>query len=309
MWTPGNLGESVEGGISHDAWMRRCLVLAGWFMSVDTLGGLRSAPQSWNRYAANLKGITLPTNATGGDAQVTSTTPGVMQVHVDLSLSASEQAPVVAAELAGHVVPGLLGQGASAADEEHHDREDPAVQAARRTVSSRTHRTSRGVVSLAAAYLTAALFSSLSATAAAAATNPGHGPDRITLHSSSSFSLQELSIDFRSQITARLQVCDSVDRFRKCSTAWKTTERRLSAREVKDLKSLSREADLFTGNMSGGQLDLAFRWLEVHAGSEVAMLVTSLNNSFSEPGPRKELLTRLKALEKELGASAPHNAH
>jgi hypothetical protein len=80
-----------------------------------------------------LKGITLPTNGTAGDAKITSTTPGVMQVHIDSSLSPAEQAPVVAGELAGHVVPGLLGQGASVTDlQKHHAREDPATEDARR---------------------------------------------------------------------------------------------------------------------------------------------------------------------------------
>jgi len=47
-------------------------------------------------------------------------------------------------------------------------------------------------------------------------------------------------------------------------------------------------------------MDFAFRWLEVRARNDIAMLVTTLNDSFSESGPRKELLTRLYALEKEL---------
>ena len=78
-------------------------------------------------------GITLPTSGTAGGGSITSTTPGVMQVHVDSGLSPAAQAPAIAAELAGHVVPGLLGQGATVTDEdEHHDREDPAIEAARR---------------------------------------------------------------------------------------------------------------------------------------------------------------------------------
>ena len=81
----------------------------------------------------SLRGITLPTSATAGDNSITSSTQGSMQVHIDSSLSAANQAPVIAAELAGHVVPGLLGQGASPDnDVEHNAREDPAREAARR---------------------------------------------------------------------------------------------------------------------------------------------------------------------------------
>lgn len=77
-----------------------------------------------------LKGFTLPTQATGGEAEVFSTTPGVTEVYVQEGLSDSQLAPVVAAEIAGHALPGLLGEGAAVA-EEHENREIPAIEEAR----------------------------------------------------------------------------------------------------------------------------------------------------------------------------------
>jgi hypothetical protein len=47
-------------------------------------------------------------------------------------------------------------------------------------------------------------------------------------------------------------------------------------------------------------MDFAFRSLEVHARPDVAILVTSVNPSFTEPGARKELLKSLMTLEDEL---------
>src|SRR5690606_33358528 len=80
---------------------------------------------------ATALGLTLPTAGTDGSSTITSTTPGVMQVHVDSSLSDYAQAPVVAAELAGHVVAGVVGDRAAAPDPiVHHAREDPAIDAA-----------------------------------------------------------------------------------------------------------------------------------------------------------------------------------
>lgn len=73
--------------------------------------------------------------------------------------------------------------------------------------------------------------------------------------------------------------------------------------ELRTLTRLALEAKLFSGRSDGAQLDFAFRWLEVRAQNHIAMLVTSLNDSFSVAGPRKELLSRLFALEKELTVS------
>jgi RHS repeat-associated protein len=98
-------------------------------------------------------GVTIPSAGPGGatkfggaQAQVKSTESGVTGINIDQSLPSSYSgtgpaaAPVLAAELAGHAVPGLLGEGAapeSLAD--HQARETPARDEARVTSQDLTN--------------------------------------------------------------------------------------------------------------------------------------------------------------------------
>jgi RHS repeat-associated protein len=79
-------------------------------------------------------GVTIPSAGTAGTSTVTSAQPGVTEIHVDSTLSPDQQAPVLAGEIAGHALPGLLGQGADPgpnAQHVHDWREKPAATQAR----------------------------------------------------------------------------------------------------------------------------------------------------------------------------------
>lgn len=128
----------------------------------------------------------------------------------------------------------------------------------------------------------------------------GPPPDTLVLHSTSSFSSRELSVDLGKKGVVGLRVCTKLDHFGSCKVPWITNQRRLSTVELKVLTQLAINSKLFSGRSNGAHMDLAFRWLEVHARNEITMLVTTLNSSFSAAGPRKDLLKRLYALEKEL---------
>lgn len=128
-------------------------------------------------------------------------------------------------------------------------------------------------------------------------------PDTLVLRSRSSFSLQELSVDLGRKGVVELRTCAARDSFGGCKAAWRTNQRRLAPDELRTLARLALEAKLFGGRANGAHVDWAFRWLEVRARNDIAMLVTTLNDSFSEAGPRKELLARLIALEGELATS------
>lgn len=135
------------------------------------------------------------------------------------------------------------------------------------------------------------------------ASTPQDSPDRLVLRSKSSFSLQELSVDLENKGQVELRICESLDRFGACKN-WKTSARRLSKQEYEALATLARRADLFGGRSDGAQMDFAYRSLEVQARRYfIAILVTTLNESFTEKGPRKDLLEKLMALEAELTPS------
>lgn len=135
------------------------------------------------------------------------------------------------------------------------------------------------------------------------ASTPRDSPDHLVLRSKSSFSLQELSVDLGNKGRVELRICESLDRFGTCKS-WKTSTRRLSKQEYETLSTMAKRADLFGGRSDGAQMDFAYRSLEVQARQHyIAILITTLNESFTEKGPRKDLLERLRALEAELRSS------
>lgn len=81
--------------------------------------------------ALQLSGITLPSAGPAEGYAIVSPKRGVAQIHLSSAFSSYQQAPVVAAELAGHTVPGLLGKGADSSPNEHRNRETPAKTAGR----------------------------------------------------------------------------------------------------------------------------------------------------------------------------------
>jgi hypothetical protein len=143
-----------------------------------------------------------------------------------------------------------------------------------------------------------------SLTVAGAVRQPTKHPDLLVLRSVSSFSMYILTVNLGQRGSVRIKACENLDQFENCREPWDTSQRLLSKEELMMFKKLSQEADLFGGRANGGHLDLAFRSLEVHARNDVAILVTSLNDSFGTPGPRKELLQRLQKLDSEMAASA-----
>jgi hypothetical protein len=166
-------------------------------------------------------------------------------------------------------------------------------------VNRQARRSERGAMKLIGLLVVGALFLN-ELSAAGAALESIKPPDRLVLRSRSSFSLRELSIDLGPKGLVRLQYCAASDSFGGCKTPWKTNQRMLTSEERRVLARLALEAKLFSGHANGAHVDLAFRWLEVRARSSIALLVITLNDSFLEPGPRKELFARLYALEKEL---------
>lgn len=132
--------------------------------------------------------------------------------------------------------------------------------------------------------------------------SPLKRPDRLVLRGQSIDSLLELSVDLEGPNSrVELSICESPDRFGGCEVSWKRSSRRLAMREREILASMAIRADLFGGRSDGGQIDLAYGSLEVRAGQrDLAILITSANVSFTEEGPRKDLLEKLLALRTEL---------
>jgi hypothetical protein len=128
--------------------------------------------------------------------------------------------------------------------------------------------------------------------------------DLLVLRSTNSSSIHILTINLGERRMARIRACEDLDQFGDCKGAWSTSQRMLTGEEFGALKRLSQEADLFGGRANGGHLDFSFRSLEVRSRNDIAMLVASLNDSFFEPGPRRELLLRLEKLDKEMATSA-----
>lgn len=128
-------------------------------------------------------------------------------------------------------------------------------------------------------------------------------PDTLVLRSTNSSLLHILTIDLRKK-AVRFRGCEELDFLGDCKTSWKTGQRGLSSDELMAFKRLTRGAKLFSGRANGGQLDFGFRSLEVHAGNSIAILVTSLNGSFFQAGPRKDLLLKLQALDAEMASSS-----
>jgi hypothetical protein len=124
-------------------------------------------------------------------------------------------------------------------------------------------------------------------------------PDRLVLRSKSSFSLKELTVLLGTEGSlAELRICESLDRFGSCKVQWRAATRVLAKGELDALARMARQAQLFGGRSDGAQMDFAYRSLEVSARRHyLAVLITSLNESFSEDGPRKELLKRLIDIE------------
>ena len=134
-------------------------------------------------------------------------------------------------------------------------------------------------------------------------------PDRLVLRSRSSFVVQELTVDLGPSGSAELRTCDPTDRF-GCCKDWQINQRHLTHQEHASLQDFARRADLFGGHSTGAQIDLAYRTLEVHARDHnLAVLVTTLNDSFTAAGPRRELLKMLIDIEKELESRSelPHD--
>jgi hypothetical protein len=167
-------------------------------------------------------------------------------------------------------------------------------------VNRRPTRHSRRDIKRAVDILAAGLLFLCCSSMADSFAEPTSSPDLLVSRSRSSFSLTELSVDLGQSRAVKFRTCSDSD---GCS-ACKTSRRKLSTEEVHVLSRLAREAKLFGGRANGLQIDLAFRWLEVHAGSDIAILVMTVNDSFSEPGPRKKLFVKLKALEDEMAASS-----
>jgi len=253
--------------------------------------------QDSSLFRMDTRGVTLPTSGTAGDGPITSTTPGVMQMYIDSGLSAGDQAPVIAAELAGHVIPGLLGQGASVPNVvEHHRREDPARAAAKRNREHRDRHSESGAMRIIGVFFVCISFLNV----AGASPRAVGAPDTLILTSESSFSSRVLSIDFGSRGVAEVRTCEDIGVSGLCKSPWKISQRRLSAKEVQEFSRLTQEAKLFEGRSTGGHIDWAFRWLEVRSRNEIAMLVVTLNSSFSEPDARKRLFEKLAFLEDQL---------
>jgi hypothetical protein len=187
-------------------------------------------------------------------------------------------------------------------EDEHHAREDPATEAARRNREQTNPSRERGAMKSIRALVVGWLFLNGLSIAGAVPREIGR-PDTLVLRSRSSFSLQEFSVDLGRKGVVELRTCAARDSFGGCKVPWRTNQRRLVPEELRTLTRLALEAKLFSGRSNGAHMDFAFRWLEVRSRNDIAMLVTTLNDSFSESGPRKDLLTRLYALEKELTVS------
>lgn len=110
--------------------------------------------------------------------------------------------------------------------------------------------------------------------------------------------MSELSLDFNQNGIVKFRTCP--DSGGRSKDVCETSQRKLPKEEFQALTRLARDAKLFGGPTNGGQIDFSFRCLEVHAGKDISILVTTLNDSFSEPGPRKELLNKLETLDEEL---------
>lgn len=162
------------------------------------------------------------------------------------------------------------------------------------------HHNKMNVEKTIGALIAAALLCGVSAIGAVRASDKQ--PDKLVLQSSSSFSSQAFSVDLRANGVAKLRSCEALDASGNCKGPWRVAKRRVSAQERSSLARLASEANLFGGNTTGGQLDLAFVWLEVHSGYEIAILVTSLNDSFLVPGPRRQLLDALEVLKKQIAS-------
>lgn len=110
--------------------------------------------------------------------------------------------------------------------------------------------------------------------------------------------MSELSLDFSQNGIVKFRTCPYSG---GCSRdACETSQKNLPTEEFQTLMRLARDAKLFSCPANGSQIDFSFRWLEVHAGNNISILVTTLNDSFSEPGPRKELLDRLETLDEKM---------
>jgi hypothetical protein len=129
-------------------------------------------------------------------------------------------------------------------------------------------------------------------------------PDTLVLRSTDSSSLHILTIDLVWGKAVRFRGCDDLDLFGDCKVIWKKGQRALSQDELRTLRRLTRDARLFIGRANGGQLDFGFRSLEVHARNDIAILVTSLNDSFFRLGPRRDLLLKLQRLDSEMASSS-----
>jgi hypothetical protein len=130
------------------------------------------------------------------------------------------------------------------------------------------------------------------------ASEPTGIPDKLILWSSSSFFSSRLSVDFGRSRMIKFRNCP--EPIESSKNACESRQRILSKEEFRVLSHLALGAKLFSGRTRGWQIDLAFRSLEVHSQDQVEILVITLNDSFSEPGPRRQLLDRLIALEDEM---------
>jgi hypothetical protein len=162
--------------------------------------------------------------------------------------------------------------------------------------SETTRRNRNGLKGIAFCVALALLPSCMSG--ATLASEPTGTPDKLILWNSNSFFTSRLSIDFGRSGMVKFRNCP--EPVESSKNVCEKRQRALSKGELEALSRLAREAKLFGGRTRGWQIDLAFRSLEVHAQDQVEILVTTLNDSFSEPGPRRELLDRLIALEQEM---------
>lgn len=166
-------------------------------------------------------------------------------------------------------------------------------------MNRQVHHNERIFLKVIGAVAVGALFLNGLSTVGAAPRSIGN-PDTLVLRSVNSFSLRILSVDLRQEGSVGLRTCEAADALGGCKIPWRTSQKKLSSKELRALSRLTQEAKLFSGRANGAHIDLAFRWLEVRAHNDIAMLVVTLNDSFWEPGPRRMLLERLNALESQL---------
>jgi hypothetical protein len=124
--------------------------------------------------------------------------------------------------------------------------------------------------------------------------------DNLVLRSKTADELRELTVDLHSG-GARLFIWDLTAVDRPCGArSGGPVNQQLRASELRELVDAAGKADLFGGQTTGGEIRSAFRVIEAHASSEIAVLVVSLNDSFVRPGARANLFNSLDRIERRM---------